>query len=293
MRRFFCSLLVFACLAIVCCGPSNLQHLHSKCAKAVIVPIGGTVSQKWGSALSVAFRDKKCKLVVAWIESGGGSVTEVRILAHRINALRAEYPKPFWVYSERMLASGAYWIACLADTIILAPSGRCGSIGVTYTRVDSSRADSANGVQWNIFRSGELKSLGHPHLPMSNIEAHLIAYRLELIYTSFVELIMQRRGDRLLWAYDSLRVMLPRGTTFKWFVDGLASGDVYNADAAKMSGLIDKVLWLDGLLIHLNGQGYKVSDVRGLPVKALKAFQPVGVCDSLIHRSVPLELKED
>ena len=277
----------FFCTMFVCCAPNNLQHLHSKKPRATMIHLRGPVSPAWGTSLYNAFKDKKCSMIVAWIESGGGSVTEVKLLEHRIRTMRNEYPKSFMVYSERILASGAYWLACLADSIVLSPAAYCGSIGVTYTRIDSTKLDAARGVVYHIFRSGQLKGLGNPHLPITAHEIHLASLRISRIYREFIGVLMEKRGKRLASAYDSLQTMVDYPMSFDDFIMTITDGDVFAGDDACAYGLADKVLWFDQLLGFLKSNGYKVSTVRGMPVTKGAYMK---ACDSLMHHEIPVEL---
>jgi len=274
-----CFALVFICMTIICCGPNSiLQHVQSVNPKATIVPIRGTVSESWGALIATAFKDDKCKMVVLWVESPGGNVKEVKLLEHRIKLLKQQYPKPFLVFSERLIASGAYWLACLADSIFVSPVAQCGSIGVTSTRIDATKCDSLAGIRWYIFRSGDLKGAGDPHIPMSKKEASIITYEIIKIYNEFVNVIIEHRGDQLDQDYDSIRVQ--RSMPFNEFISNITQGSIYNANVARTFGLVDNIMWFDEFIVYLRNMGFKVSTMRDLPVRD---FYPTGVIDSLFE----------
>jgi len=285
-RIFGLLAVMVTCTTFMCCGlATNLRHLHSAKQNAVIVPLFGQVTQDWYPSLYQAFADTRTDVVIAWMESGGGSVTEVRLLDRKIKVLRAAFPaKSFYTFSEYLIASGAYWLACTADSIFLAPTAYCGSIGVIYTRIDSTRADSIAGVKYHIIHAGNNKAFGNSHYPITLPEVYSAGQEILNIYNIFLETVLHSRGERLLAAYDTLGVVVP----FETYILYLEQGDVFGAEESKAFGLADEVLWFDGLIQHLSRRGLKVSNVNGLPVSSFH-----NMSNSLVHkpREIYLEIK--
>jgi len=79
------------------------------------------------------------------IDSPGGEVNGVQEFADMIFAARSK--KPVVSYVSGMAASGGYWIASAADSIIAAPTAMLGSIGVVMAWTDFSGAEQMEGIR--------------------------------------------------------------------------------------------------------------------------------------------------
>ena len=118
--------------------PSKEKKEYSRDKIAVIYAMGTVVDGEAGEgnigsariarAIRKARRDKSVKAIVFRINSGGGSALASDVI-HREVKLAAEV-KPFVASMGDVAASGGYYIAAPADTILASPNTITGSIGV-------------------------------------------------------------------------------------------------------------------------------------------------------------------
>jgi len=213
--------------------------------KVVIVKLTDEISRSWSIPLETAFKDSTCKVVIAWIESGGGGATETQILSHRIELLKEKYKKPFIVYTEEWNMSGAYWTSCEADKIIISPVAMIGSIGVYIQRLDRTAADSMQGVIYYTFRSGDLKDMGDDHIPMTLTEALFWEQMIQRCYRDFLNQVLTHRFASLSSAYTLNYNAVADSNAVAQELIKIANGQPYFADRALALGLVDGIQWLD------------------------------------------------
>jgi len=253
---------------------------------AVIVPLFGTVSEKWAIDAEKALQDPKNDLVVLWIESPGGSVTETLLLTHKLLAFQKKYNKPIYIYSERILASGAYWVAAAFNKIIVSPAGHVGSIGVYMIRADYSKFYEKEGIKYNIIASDSTKIMGHPATPMESWEHAYWQRSISTSHVRFMKHVWDYRGDKLIDAYkfrhlrdvttrlDSLQVV----SEFRM----IANGSLYGANNAVLAGLADDIKYFDDFVKMLQADGFNVITEDG---KRIDAFYPLTNADTIKKRA--------
>jgi len=227
-------------------------------SKVTIVKLEGEISRSWSIPLEEAFKDSSCKTVIAWIESGGGGVSETEILSHRIELLKKKYKKSFIVYTEEWMMSGAYWVACDADAIIVSPASMLGSIGVYMQREDVTQQESAAGIIVYTFRSGDLKNIGDKHVPMTTKEALFWQNMVLKHYKDFLLQIMVNRYNVFDSVYTLHNKAKADSSTLMMELIKVADGRPYFADEALYLGLCDKIVWLDEIVDDYVSKGYTV-----------------------------------
>ena len=88
----------------------------------------GIVSEKLVKTLDKVAKDDKIKAVVLRVNSPGGSAYGSEQIWRAVGNLKAK--KPVIVSMGNYAASGGYYIACAADTIVAQPNTLTGSIGI-------------------------------------------------------------------------------------------------------------------------------------------------------------------
>lgn len=164
-----------------------------------------------------AIQDETVKAILFVINSPGGEVLASDDLYKEVKA--ASEIKPIYVYSENVLASGAYWVAIAANEIIVHPFNTSGSIGVFSETISFDGLLENLGIEIERVPStnSELK-LSEDASRQSQIEV------LDLIYDRFVELIAEERGI----SESDLR-------------NNIAKGQVFSSNRAKELNLIDEI----------------------------------------------------
>lgn len=157
-----------------------------------------------GPLLKRAFAVKAAPVVAIVVNSPGGSPVQSRLIAKRIRDLASEHNKRVLVFVEDAAASGGYFIAVAGDEIIVDPSSIVGSIGVIMAGFGFVGALEKLGIERRVHTAGNNKSTLDPFLPEkpSDIE-RIKQFELD-IHGVFIDVVKQRRGDRLKAADDVL-----------------------------------------------------------------------------------------
>ena len=158
------------------------------------------------------------------IDSPGGMVTGTPELAAAVAA--ADRMKPVLAHTSGMMDSAAYWIASQARAICCTPSADVGCVGVYQVCYDETAYIAGFGVKATIFKSGDLKAAGHPHIPMSEAQAAHLQAEIDTIGVQFRAAVTARRAI----AEDSLR------------------GQSFLGTEALARGLVDDLSTFEGLL---------------------------------------------
>ena len=253
----------------------------------IIVPLSGAVSEHWAVDVEKALRNPRCSLVVLWIESPGGSVMETKILTHKLEVFQKKYNKPVYIYSERILASGAYWVASSFDKIIISPTGYAGSIGVYMVHTDYSGLYDMLGIKYHYIASDSTKVMGNNSTSMKDWEREYWQWIIDLTHIAFMNHIWEHRSTQLINSYKfrNWAVVKTRQDTLQVANQfrQIANGLLYNAEYAMSFGLIDGVMYFDDFVETLREDGYEVITIKG---KVIDDFYP------LDNKSNPKKVKQ-
>jgi protease-4 len=211
--------------------------------KIVIVDVSGVITGSEGDSfityrpnvvsevraqLDRAGGDAEVKAVVLRISSPGGEVTACDTLYHEVRRFREEYRVPVVAYIHETGASGGYYVACAADTIIAHPTAVVGSIGVIFQRFDVSGLMQKIGVQVAPVKSSEEKDLGSIFRPPTAREREIFQKLVDDMYQRFVDVV------------DAARKDLDRDAVLQ-----LADGRVVSGGEAARGKLVDRVAYFD------------------------------------------------
>lgn len=174
-------------------------------------------------------KNKKIKGVVLRINSRGGSALASEIILREARLLAAE--KPLIVSMGDVAASGGYYIAMAADTIVALPSTITGSIGVFGLIPNAGELlNDKLGIHFDYVKTGEMSDFGRIDRPMTTKEREILQGMIEDIYDQFITRVSNGRDiskDR---------------------VDSLGQGRVYTGQMAGDNGLVDILGGLDSAL---------------------------------------------
>ncbi len=108
-------------------------------------------------ALEAAFKTRPAAVFVE-LNSGGGSPVQSSLVHRRLLALRRRYRRtPLVVFVEDVAASGAFFIACAADEIVVDASSVVGSVGVVASGWGYTKVMKKYGVERRVMTSGANK----------------------------------------------------------------------------------------------------------------------------------------
>jgi len=209
---------------------------YSKDKIAVIYAYGAVVdgnmgegyisSERISKAIRKARRDKSVKAIVFRINSGGGSGSASDVI-HREVMLAAK-EKPVVASMGDVAASGGYYIAAPADTILAGPGTITGSIGVfgLFPNVQKLMNDKI-GVTTDVVKTNENANILTAMDPLDPEERQIVQKMIDDFYINFVNIVADGREK----SYDA--------------IDAIAGGRVWaGADALEL-GLIDMYGGLD------------------------------------------------
>lgn len=187
---------------------------------------GAMGSDTIGAAFRAAVRDDRVKAIVFRVNSPGGSaVASDAIWREVVLARRAG--KPVIVSMGNLAASGGYYVAMAADTIVAQPGTLTGSIGVVVGKPIVSELLERLGVGMGSVEDGA-------HARMFSATRDFTASEWERVNASL---------DRI---YDEFTAKVAEGRDMtREQVHKLARGRVWTGADAKANGLVDELGGLD------------------------------------------------
>nr|WP_321336558.1 S49 family peptidase [Breoghania sp.] len=201
-----------------------------------------------GDAVEAMMRESVVRAVVLEIDSSGGEVAGCFDCCDRIRALADEYGKPIWAHANEVACSAAYAIAAACDRITTTRVGMVGSIGVVTAHVDRSKADAIEGKAWTYIFSGDEKTDGNPHAPLSERARGGMQDKIERTYAIFVDHVAGRRD----LSADDVRA---------------TRAHVYMGEEATSVGMIDGIETFDDCVTTLAGY---IDEMSTMGVKVVR-----------------------
>ncbi|MBW3551604.1 MAG: S49 family peptidase, partial [Proteobacteria bacterium] len=114
------------------------------------------------SLIRQAAEDESVRAVILEVDSPGGGVTASAQMHDEIREFKESSGKPVVVSMDTVAASGGYYIATAADSIVANESTITGSLGVIISFLNYEEAEKKLGLEEVVFKSGELKDIGSP-----------------------------------------------------------------------------------------------------------------------------------
>jgi protease-4 len=163
------------------------------------------------------------KAILLNIDSPGGGVAVSQEIYTEIRRLREEKDKTIVAYVSSTGASGAYYVACAANTIIANPGTVIGSIGVIAEWVNFGELFEWAKLESVVFKTGEFKDTGSPVRPLTEAERTYFQGLIDDMYIQFVEAVATGRRMEL----EEVRT--------------IADGRVFTGRDARERKLIDEI----------------------------------------------------
>ena len=216
-------------------GMAKSQNTTSANRIAVILAEGDIVdgnaegaisSEKFAKEIRKARKDENIKAIVLRVNSPGGSILASEVIWREMS--EAKKVKPVIVSMGEVAASGGYYIAAPADTIVAQPNTITGSIGIFGILFNVQElVNDKLGVTTDVVSTGELSDFGNMARPLTEVERTIIQSSVEDGYETFISRVAEGRGMHP----DSVRKV--------------ASGRVWTGTQAKARGLVDVLGGLD------------------------------------------------
>jgi protease-4 len=177
-------------------------------------------SEKFSEIIRKLREDDKVKAVVLRINSPGGSAQASDVIWRELELLKAK--KTLIVSMAEVAASGGYYIAAPADTIVAHPYTLTGSIGVFGLVPNMQKLlNDKLGINYDYVKTGEFSDFGRIDRPLNSEEYLVIQNLVENIYDKFLTRVSQGRS-------------IPKN-----LVDSIGQGRVWTGEQGMAKNLVD------------------------------------------------------
>ena len=193
--------------------------------------------------LKKAADDSDVKALIVRINSPGGTVTASDIMFKELQMFKRTAKVPVIAVMMDVAASGGYYVALAADTIVAHPTTVTGSIGVIMVTVNGEGLMQKLGIAAAAIKSGERKDMGSPFRALTGEERQIFQSVIDGLQDQFLARLVEARK-------------LPMDTAKR-----LADGRVYTAQQALDFKLIDRIGYMDDVL-ELARRAIKVDNVK-------------------------------
>lgn len=192
--------------------------------KVGLIEITGTIIEptEYVGQITDFGEDSSIRALVVRVESPGGGVAASQEIYEALRAVR-DSGTPVVVSMGGIAASGGYYVACGADSILANPGSLTGSIGVIMNFPMAQELMRKVGLDWEVLKTGEFKDTGSFARPMTDRERELLEEILFDVYDQFLGVVSAERDMTL------------------EEVKKIANGSVYTGRQALKLGLVDRL----------------------------------------------------
>jgi len=141
--------------------------------------------------------DENVRAVVLRINSPGGGVTASDIMHPRLVRLRERRKVPVVAVIQDVGASGAYYVACAAETILAHPTALVGSVGVIVQTVSFAGTMKMIGITAKAVTSGTYKDMTSPLKPLDKKDLAILQSIVDRYYERFLGVVAAGRKKLL------------------------------------------------------------------------------------------------
>jgi len=181
----------------------------------------GIDSEKLSKTIRLARRDSSIKAIVLRINSPGGSALGSDLIWREVKL--AKETKPTVVSMGDLAASGGYYIACAADTIVAQPNTITGSIGIFGMIPNTKGLTDKIGITFDGVKTNKYADIPNLTRPFTADERALLQAYIEKGYTTFIGRCAEGRHT----------------TTAN--IDSIGQGRVWAGVNALELGLVDRI----------------------------------------------------
>jgi protease-4 len=186
--------------------------------------IGG---ENYAKIIRKARKDKNVKAIVLRVNSPGGSMIASEKIWRELS-LAKEEGKPVIVSMGNYAASGGYYIACMADTILAEANTLTGSIGVFSMFPNAQKLMNEKlGIRMDTVKTNEYAVGINPIVGLSQKEKDVLQATTAEYYNIFIDRVANGRKMN------------------KDAVKAIAEGRIWTGTRAKELGLVDEIGNLD------------------------------------------------
>lgn len=216
LGAFFFAVIIFRIGAA-----SAVSNFEGSGKKVGIVKINGPIltSDSVVSQLEKLNNRKDISAIVMRIDSPGGLVAPTQEIYEKVKSLRGV--KPIIASMGSVAASGGYYIALGADTLIANPGTIVGSIGVIMNYPIATELLGKVGIKFETVKSGGLKDVGSYSREVTEADRRHLNDMVTNIHNQFIDAVNNNRS-------------IEKSELIK-----LADGRVFTGSQSKDLGLVD------------------------------------------------------
>jgi len=221
------SFLIFALLMIVAfvgISSDGGIFLAGVGKKVAIIDLHGVISNSadFVRQLKRYTKDSSIPAIVIHIDSPGGVAAPSQEIYEEIKKAR-DKGKKIVASMGSVGASGGYYVACAADTIVANPATLTGSIGVIFQFPVAEELFKKIGLKFEVVKRGEVKDIGNMSRSMTRRERESLQSVVDDTYDQFVQVVAENR-------------MMSKEEVLK-----IADGSIFTGRQAKELGLVDEL----------------------------------------------------
>ena len=226
-------------------------------------------SKKIVEDLNYFNRKSNISAIIVRLDTPGGGVAASQEIYEKVKKISETSKKPIIASMGGVAASGGYYIALGADTIIANSGTATGSIGVIMSYPIINDAMDKIGIKYETIKSGLLKDSGSPFKDISKVERDYFQNLIDDLYSQFLSAVSKERK-------------LPLEIAKK-----LSNGQVYSGNQALENGLIDMIgTFEDAVLLASRKAGYYENPKVVYPPKEKKGLLDMLFGDILTSSSI-------
>lgn len=182
----------------------------------------GIVGATFAKEIRKARNNDNVKAIVMRVNSGGGSMTASDMIWRELMLTKGK--KPIIASMGGAAASGGYYIAMPADSIVAQPNTITGSIGIFGMWFNFGEfLENKMGITHDVVKTGEYSDIYTVTRPLRDAERAIIQRGVNEGYEVFTQKVADARG----MSQDEIKK--------------IASGRVWSGEQALENGLIDKL----------------------------------------------------
>ncbi len=256
----FSLLMVFAFLGI---SSDEGMFLAGMGKRVAIIDLHGVISDPADVVrqLKKYAKDSSVPAIVIHIDSPGGGAAASQEIYEEIKKAK-EKGKRIVASMGSVGASGGYYVACAADTILANPGTLTGSIGVIFQFPVAEELFKKIGLRFEVVKSGEFKDVGSMNRRMSEGERKLLQSVIDDTYDQFVQVLVENRYLSKEEIYD------------------IADGSIFTGRQARELGLIDELGTLEDA-IAIAGE---MAGIEGPPKTIKESRRKLSIFDLLTQK---------
>ena len=256
------SVLFILSLIIVSAVISSLGGMKGKVA--VVNVTGPIVEAKTVvDEIKAYARDASIKAIVLRVDSPGGGVVASQEIYEQVKKAKAK--KKVVVSMGSVAASGGYYIAAPADTIIANAGTITGSIGVIMIVPNLKGLLDKVGIKTDVVKSGRLKDLASVFRGIGPEEREIIQGVMDDVHEQFISAVAEGR-----------KIPVKK-------VRAMSDGRIFSGRQALKAGLVDELGDLDAAV----KKAALLSGITGEPEVVTKA--PKSALSRLLEGQMPEE----